>query len=73
MKKLNDKGFVLAETLIVTVFILAIFTMIYTYYYPIMGLYEERETYDDVDGKYAAYWVKRLIENDSYNFSGDGT
>lgn len=69
MKKLNDKGFVLAETLIVTVFILTIFTMIYTYYYPIIGLYEERETYDDVDGKYVAYWVKQLIENDSYNFN----
>lgn len=73
MKKLNDKGFVLAETLIVTVFILTIFTMIYTYYYPIMGLYEERETYDDVDGKYVAYWVKQLIENDSYDFSSDPT
>ena len=71
MKKLNNKGFVLAETLIVTVFILAIFTMIYTYYYPTIGLYEERETYDDVDGKYVAYWIKQLIESDSYNFNND--
>lgn len=71
MKKINNKGFVLAETLIVSVFILAIFAMIYTYYYPLIGSYEERETYDDVDGKYVAYWVKQLIESDSYDFSGN--
>lgn len=70
MKKINNKGFVLAETLIVSVFVLAIFAMLYTYYYPIIGLYEERETYDDVDGKFVAYWIKQLIENDSYDFSG---
>ena len=38
-----------------------------------MGLYEERENYDDVDGKYVAYWIKQLIENDSYDFSADPT
>ena len=67
MKKLSNKGFVLAETLIVTIFVLTIFTMIYTNYYPIIGVYEERETYDDVEGKYTAYWIKKLIENESYN------
>lgn len=69
MKKLNNKGFVLAETLIVTVFVLVIFSMIYANYYPLIGLYEERETYDDVDGKYVAYWVKKLVESDAYYIS----
>ena len=69
MKKLSNKGFVLAETLIVTIFVLTIFTMIYTNYYPIIGVYEERETYDDVEGKYSAYWIKKLIENEDYNIA----
>lgn len=67
MKNLNQKGFVLAETLIVTVFMMIIFTMIYTELYPIIGLYEQREIYDDLDGEYAAYWIKRIIENDGYD------
>lgn len=67
MKKLSNRGFVLAETLIVTIFVLTIFTMIYTNYYPTIGVYEERETYDDVDGKYTAYWIKKLIENEGYD------
>ena len=71
MKKIknNSKGFVLAETLVVTVFLMAIFGLIYTSFYPLIGEYEKRETYDDVDGKYAAYWVKRLIEDSSYQIN----
>ena len=66
MKKLNNKGFILAETLVVTVFLMVIFTMLYTNYYPLMGEYQKRENYDDVDGKYVAYWMKKLIEDASY-------
>ena len=71
MKKINQKGFVLAETLVVAVFLMAIFTLIFTNFYPLMGEYEKRETYDDVDGKYAVYWLKRLIEDSSYQISGN--
>ena len=67
MKKISNKGFVLAETLIVTIFVLTMFTMIYANYYPIIGVYEERETYDDVEGKYSSYWIKKLVENEGYN------
>ena len=66
MKKLNNKGFILAETLVVSIFLTVVFTMIYSNFYPIIGEYEKRESYDDVDGKYAAYWIKRMIESDSY-------
>lgn len=71
MKKIknNSKGFVLAETLVVSVFLMAIFILIYTSFYPLIGEYERRETYDDIDGKYAAYWVKRLIEDSSYKIT----
>lgn len=67
MKKLNNSGFILAETLVVTVFLMIIFTMLYTNYYPLMGEYQKRENYDDVDSKYVAYWMKRLIEDGSYS------
>lgn len=67
MKKINSSGFVLAETLIVTVFLMIIFGIIYSNYLPLVGEYEKRENYDSVDGKYAAYWVKRMIEDSSYN------
>ena len=67
MKKINSSGFVLAETLVVTVFLMAIFAMIYSSFVPLIGEYEKRENYDSVDGKYAVYWLKRMIEDSSYN------
>lgn len=66
-KKLDSKGFVLAETLVVTVFLMIIFTMIYSYFYPLIGEYEKREVYDDVDSTYAIYWIKKIIEDPSYS------
>lgn len=69
MKKLNQKGFILSETLVVSVFLMVMFTMIYTNFYPLIGEYEKRENYDDADGKYAAYWIKKIIESDAYLLS----
>lgn len=61
--KLNKKGFVLAETLVVAVFMATIFTIIYVNFYPLIGEYEKRENYDDLDSKYDIYWFKRLVQN----------
>lgn len=61
--KLNNKGFVLVETLIATVFVTVIFSIVYMNLYPLIGEYESRENYEDVKSKYGAYWVKRIIEN----------
>ncbi len=61
--KLNKKGFVLAETLVVAVFMATIFTIIYVNFYPLIGEYERRENYDDLDSKYDIYWFKRLVQN----------
>ncbi len=66
MKKINNSGFVLAETLVVTVFLMVIFTMLYRNFYPLIGEYEKRETYNDIDSIYSAYWLKRIIEDPSY-------
>ncbi len=63
MKK-NNKGFVLAETLVVTVFVMLIFTIIYANFYPILGKYQEREFFDDIDSKYNAYWIKRFLQDE---------
>lgn len=71
MKKNNQKGFVLAETLVVTVFLMVIFAMVYSNFYPLVGEYEKREVYDDVDGKYSAYWLKQMIESAVYDIQGD--
>ena len=69
MKKINEKGFILAETLIVSVFLMIIFAMIYSNFYPLIGEYEKRENYDDVDGKYTAYWIKKMVESSEYKFT----
>lgn len=74
MKKitsLNNKGFVLVETLIVAVAVAAIFSLVFKHFFPLMGEYERREDYDDIDSKYGTYWVKRLIQSDYYNFDNN--
>ena len=71
MKKLNNKGFVMAETLVVAVFIMGIFSIMYNNYFPLIGEYERREVFDDVDGKYAAFWIKRFIQHERYILTND--
>ena len=66
-KILNNKGFVLAETLIATMFVAIIFSVIIINFYPMMGEYEKRENYDDIDSKYGAYCAKRYIKDSDYN------
>ena len=43
MLNLTNKGFVLVETLITAVFVMAIFSVVYVNFYPIMAEYEKRE------------------------------
>lgn len=61
--KINKKGFVLIETLIVSVFVLAIFSVIYINFFPLIGEYERIENYDDLDSKYTAHWMRMFIIN----------
>lgn len=70
MKKISNKGFVLAETIIVAVFMVTIFTVLYSNYFPIMANFEKREYYDDVDSKYIAFWLKYMIQDPSFSTSG---
>ena len=77
MKKFSNKGFVLAETIIVAVFMVTIFSALYTNYFPLMANYEKREYYDDLDSKYIAFWLKYMLQDPSYKMnnctSSDGT
>ena len=68
-KKLNNGGFVLVETLIVSVFVMSIFSILYNNFFPLMGEFEKREVYDDVDAKYATFWIKRLIQDVDVKFT----
>ncbi len=68
MRKMNNKGFALVETLIVSVFVMTIFTVIYTNFFPMMGEYERRQGYDDIDSIYKTFLVKRMVE--SIEFKG---
>lgn len=71
--KLNNKGFMLVETLVVTVFVMTIFSIIYTNLFPIVAEYEKRETYDDIDGKYGIYWFKKIIQSNDVDFGNATT
>ncbi len=61
MHKMSKKGFVLAETLIVSVFIMSLFMMFYTNLYPLIGEYEKRSSYDDITSKYTAHFIRKMI------------
>lgn len=63
MNKLNSKGFALVETLIVSVFVMGIFTLLYTNFYPLIGEYEKREGYDNIDSVYKTDLIKRFLSN----------
>jgi len=65
MKSLGSKGFVLVETLIVSLFIMGIFTFIYTNLFPLIGEYERRENYDDINTKYTAHHYRMMILQDT--------
>lgn len=60
----NKHGFVLMETLVVTIFSLSIFSLLYTNIVPLLGRYKELSYYDDIDTTYDLYHVKNLLTSD---------
>ena len=59
MKKINNKGFMMAETLAVTVVVLVIFASIYASFMPTKGEYEKRINYNDVNSQYAIFYMRK--------------
>ncbi len=68
MKKNNEKGFLLAEAIVVGVFVLSLFVFLFVNVVPLVGKYEEYEKYDTIDGVYNANMVRAMImEDDNMN------
>ena len=67
MKRVNN-GFVLIETLIVTVFLMGIFTFLFTNIIPLNARYERTRNYDDVSTVYAVDEIRKMIKKDA-NFN----
>ncbi|HPE14875.1 MAG TPA: glycine-rich protein [Bacilli bacterium] len=65
MRKMNNKGFMIVEVLVVTVVVMIIFLVIYSNFYPLVGEYERRLEYSDVESKYALFNIKKIYANRS--------
>lgn len=63
--KLNNKGFVLAETIIVGVFVIGLITFLFLAILPLIGEYEKREKYDTLNSKYDIHLVRKMILRDT--------
>lgn len=59
-KRLNNRGFMLVETLIVSVFIMAIFSLLYTNIFPLVGEYDRIKNYDTIQATYVAHWARKI-------------
>ena len=70
-KIVNKSGFILVETLIVGVFIMGIFSLLYTNFFPLIGEYERYKDYDTVESAYVAHWGRMValkgLTDSSYN------
>ena len=62
MKKINSEGFALVEMVIVSAFVMGLLTLMYTNFYPMIGEYERRENYDNIESVYNTFLVKKMIE-----------
>lgn len=71
LKKISNKGFVLVETLVVSVFILIIFVLIFRNGIPMIDEYEKYENYDDIDSLYTANLIKDIIKKERNDFNDD--
>lgn len=61
MKRIGNRGFMLIETMIVSIFAMTVFVFIYRNAVPMLGQYEKVSRYDDVDSVYAADAMKKMI------------
>ena len=71
---LNKKGFVLIETLAVTVFAATIFVFLFKSVIPIMSIYDAKiDQIGNIDAAYNNYHIRQLVYNDEcFNNKCDG-
>lgn len=70
MKKTNEKGFMLAETLIVTTFVAGVLVFLFIQFTNLNKVFNESFKYNTVENLYALEDIKNYIESDdgAYNF-----
>ena len=61
IKEINNKGFMLAETLIVSLFVMSTFSMLYVNILPLIAEYEKYKDYNTVEATYKAHWARKLV------------
>ena len=66
MKK-NNRGFMLAELLAVTVVIMVLFFGVYTAFMPTVGVYEQRIIYNDVPSTYTIFYLRKMYLEEDIN------
>ena len=67
MKLLNKKGFILVETLIVTLFVLTLFILVYQNLVPSLGEYERMSSYENYGKVYSLFLRIRKNRNITIN------
>ena len=72
LKKLKSvKAFAMAELLAVCVAMLAIFSILFSNYLPLVAEYENRISYNDVTSEYAAFNIRKLYLNNNIDQLSD--
>ena len=61
MKKSNRKGFVLAEAIVVGVFLIELLSILIINVLPLIGQYERSFKYDQIDRKYDINLIRKMI------------
>lgn len=61
MKMLNKRGFILVETLVVSLFVVTLFILVYQNLVPSIGDYQTMSAYDDIDSVYASNLFKQSL------------
>ena len=61
---MNKKGFILMETLVVTMFVLLTFSILYSNAVPLLGRYEEIAYFNDIDATYDLYHIENFLTKD---------
>lgn len=69
MRKINNDGFMLAETLVVTSFVAGVLIFLFIQFTNISKNYEDNYTYNTVDSLYALEDIKDYLLEDSIAFS----
>lgn len=67
MKRIKSMGFILTETLIVSVVLLVSFIFVFTQFLNIFAHYQSFERYHNIDSLYAAKNLETFLREDNYN------